>query len=67
MQKNLDPFGDFLICCSVLYILLKKVAEYPARYKSRRYGKTQINRFRDGFRLIICLIFSIYNLNVSKT
>lgn len=66
MQKNLDPFGDFDMLFSAVYFS-EKVAEYPIRYKSRKYGTTQINRFRDGFRLIIYLIFSIYNLNVSKT
>ena len=65
MQKDLDPFGDFDMIFSAVYFG-EKVAEYPIKYKTRKYGTTQINRFRDGFRLIIYLIFSIYNLNVSK-
>jgi len=65
MQKDLDPFGDFDMIFSAVYFG-EKVAEYPIKYKTRKYGTTQINRFSDGFRLIIYLIFSIYNLNVSK-
>ena len=64
-QKNLDPFGDFDMLFSAIYYG-EKIAEYPVKYKSRRYGKTQINRFRDGFRLIIYIFVAIYNLNVSK-
>ena len=44
----------------------EKVAEYPVNYRSRRYGKTQIHRFRDGLKLILYLLVSIFNLNVSK-
>ena len=64
-QKNLDPFGDFDMLFSAVYYG-EKIAEYPVKYKSRRYGETQINRFRDGFRLIIYVFVALYNLNVSK-
>ena len=64
-QKNIDPFGDFDMLFTATYFG-EKVAEYPVNYRSRRYGKTQIHRFRDGLKLILYLLVSIFNLNVSK-
>ena len=49
--NNLDPFGDFDFIFSAAYYG-EKISEYPVHYKARIYGKTQINRFRDGFKLI---------------
>lgn len=61
-QKKLkirDPFGDFDLLLSTSYYGLKMV-EYPINYKRRIYGKTQISRFRDGFRLLIYILKTIY-------
>ena len=48
---KLDPFGDFFLIFSSLRLNLKMI-EIPVRYKARKYGETQISRFRDGFKLI---------------
>jgi hypothetical protein len=48
---DLDPFGDF----DLLFGAIKnglRVGELPVRYRARTYGTTQINRFRDGARLL---------------
>lgn len=50
-----DPFGDFelLFGASQLYL---KIADVPVRYKERRYGSTNIRRFRNGWQLLrFCL------------
>lgn len=48
---NFDPFGDFdLIFGAVKQNL--KVIEVPVRYRERRYGTTNISRFKHGWLLI---------------
>ncbi len=54
---DFDPFGDFDLLMSAAYSG-QKIVEYPIYYRSRIYGKTQISRFRDGFKLIVYLIKS---------
>ena len=61
----LDPFGDFDLIFSAAYSG-EKILEYPVHYKSRVYGKTQIKRFRDGFKLIIYFFKSFLLFNTSK-
>jgi hypothetical protein len=61
--KIRDPFGDFDLLLSTSYYGLK-IVEYPINYKRRIYGKTQISRFRDGFRLLIYILKTIY---INKT
>lgn len=47
---NFDPFGDFdLIFGAVKQNL--KVVELPVRYQERRYGTTNISRFKHGWLL----------------
>lgn len=60
-----DPFGDFDLIFSAAYTG-QKIIEYPIHYKSRTYGKTQISRFRDGFKLIKYLLNSYFVLNTSR-
>ena len=48
---GLDPFGDFDLILGAAKLNLKMV-EIMVRYKGRRYGATQISRFRDGFQLL---------------
>ena len=55
--KLFDPFCDFDLIFTAA-VTGEKIVEYPIHYKSRIYGKTQISRFRDGFKLIIYLIKS---------
>lgn len=48
---NFDPFGDFdLIFGSAK--LNFKIIEIPIRYGQRKYGQTNIDRFRHGFLLL---------------
>lgn len=64
-QSILDPFGDF----DLLFNAANEgssIVEIPVHYKSRVYGKTQISRFRDGFKLIIYFISSFKKLNSSQ-
>lgn len=42
-----DPFGDFDLLFGAAYLGLR-IVDLPVRYQSRRYGETQINRWRDG-------------------
>ena len=60
-----DPFGDFDLLFSAAYSG-KQILELPVHYKKRVYGKTQISRFRDGFKLIKYLFLSYIILNKSK-
>jgi len=46
-----DPFGDYDLIFGAAKLSLK-IAEIPVHYKSRSYGETQINRFRDGALLL---------------
>ena len=62
--NKLDPFGDFDFLFSAAFYG-EKIVEYPVHYKARVYGKTQINRFRDGFKLIIYFIKSFAKFNSS--
>ncbi len=51
-----DPFGDFEMLFSASALELGMV-DVPIRYRSRTYGTTQIDRFRDGLVLFkMCLI-----------
>ncbi|MBU0987047.1 MAG: glycosyltransferase, partial [Proteobacteria bacterium] len=54
---DFDPFGDFdLIFGAVKHNL--KVVEIPIRYRERRYGTTNISRFRHGWLLLKMTIFA---------
>jgi hypothetical protein len=46
-----DPFGDFELIFGAALIGLR-IGEVPVHYRARTYGKTNIRRFRDGFRLL---------------
>jgi hypothetical protein len=46
-----DPFGDFDLIFGSSKLSLK-IVEVPVHYKSRTYGETQIDRFRDGWLLL---------------
>lgn len=46
-----DPFGDFDLILGAARLTLK-TAELPVRYGERRYGETQISRFRHGWYLL---------------
>ncbi len=53
-----DPFGDFdLIFGS--YKLNLKIIDLPITYKERKYGDTNISRFKHGFILLRMMFFAI--------
>ena len=60
-----DPFGDFDLLFSATYTG-QKIIEYPIHYRARKYGTTQISRFKDGFKLIKYLVSSYFLFNTSK-
>jgi glycosyltransferase involved in cell wall biosynthesis len=64
-QRIFDPFGDFDMIFNAAYEGAT-IVEIPVHYRSRIYGKTQISRFRDGFKLIIYFLASFKKLNSSK-
>lgn len=55
---DFDPFGDFDLIFGAIKLNLK-IAELPIRYKSRRYGSTQIQRFRHGWLLLQMCFFAM--------
>lgn len=63
--KTQDPFGDFDLLFTASYFG-EKILEVPIHYRARKYGKTQIRRFKDGFKLIKYLINSFYKFNTSS-
>jgi len=47
---DLDPFGDFDLLYGAARLGMR-IKEIPVRYRARRYGETQISRFRHGATL----------------
>jgi glycosyltransferase involved in cell wall biosynthesis len=58
---DFDPFGDFDLIFGATKLNLK-VVEIPVRYASRRYGETQISRFRHGWMLLRMVVFAFRKL-----
>lgn len=48
---NFDPFGDFDLLFGA-YKLNLKITDLPIRYRERKYGETNISRFRHGMILL---------------
>ena len=48
---NFDPFGDFDLIFGAIKANLK-VVEIPVRYRERKYGTTNISRFKNGLQLL---------------
>jgi hypothetical protein len=63
--KTKDPFGDFDLLFAAAYSG-HKILELPIHYKTRTYGETQINKYRDGYKLIKYLVRSFYKFNSSS-
>lgn len=47
-----DPFGDFELLFGAAWLNLR-VVDLPVRYRERKYGTTQISRFKDGWQLLL--------------
>jgi SAM-dependent methyltransferase len=56
-----DPFGDFDLIFGAAKQNLK-IIEIPVRYGARRYGRTQISRFRHGWLLLRMVFFALRKL-----
>jgi len=54
---NFDPFGDFDLLFGAAKLNLK-IMEVPIRYRARRYGETNIQRWRHGLLLLRMVIFA---------
>lgn len=52
-----DPFGDFDLLFGAAKLNLK-IMEVPIRYRARRYGETNISRWRHGVVLLRMVIFA---------
>ncbi|MBR6249901.1 MAG: glycosyltransferase [Bacteroidales bacterium] len=48
---DFDPFGDFDLLFGA-YKLNLRIVDLPIRYRERKYGSTNISRFRHGFILL---------------
>ncbi len=54
---DFDPFGDFDLLFGAHKLNLKMV-DLPIHYKERKYGNTNIRRFRHGFLLLKMSVFA---------
>jgi len=54
---DFDPFGDFDLLFGAAKLNLK-IVEVPVRYRSRKYGDTNINRWRHGWMLFKMVVFA---------
>jgi len=58
---DFDPFGDFDLIFGAAKQNLK-IIEVPIHYGARRYGDTNISRFRDGWLLLRMVAFAFRKL-----
>jgi SAM-dependent methyltransferase len=54
---DFDPFGDFDLLFGAAKLNLK-IMEIPIRYRARRYGETNISRWRHGVILLRMVMFA---------
>ena len=60
---DFDPFGDFDLIFGSSKLNLK-IVEVPIRYDERKYGETQISRFRHGWLLLKMVLFAYKKLKI---
>ncbi len=58
-----DPFGDFDLLLGATRLNLK-IVDLPVRYHSRKYGRTNINRWVHGWTLIRITFIAIMRLKL---
>jgi hypothetical protein len=58
---DFDPFGDFDLLFGAAKLNLK-ITDLPIRYRERRYGTTQIQRWRHGWLLLKMVFFAARRL-----
>lgn len=54
---DFDPFGDFDLLFGAAKLNLK-ILEVPVRYRARRYGETNISRWKHGWLLLRMVAFA---------
>jgi glycosyltransferase involved in cell wall biosynthesis len=54
---DFDPFGDFDLLFGAARLNLK-IMEVPIRYRARRYGETNISRWKHGWLLLKMVVFA---------
>jgi glycosyltransferase involved in cell wall biosynthesis len=54
---DFDPFGDFDLLFGAARLNLR-ITEVPIRYRARRYGETNIQRWRHGWLLLKMVVFA---------
>jgi glycosyltransferase involved in cell wall biosynthesis len=54
---DFDPFGDFDLLFGAAKLTLK-IVEVPIRYGARRYGETNIQRWKHGWLLLRMVVFA---------
>jgi len=54
---DFDPFGDFDLLFGAARLNLK-IVDLPIRYRERTYGKTNIDRWREGALLLRMVLFA---------
>lgn len=54
---DFDPFGDFDLIFGAARLNLK-ILEVPIRYRARRYGETNISRWKHGLLLLRMVVFA---------
>jgi hypothetical protein len=55
---DFDPFGDFDLLFGSSKLNLK-IIEIPIRYRARKYGETNISRFKHGWLLLRMVLFAV--------
>lgn len=59
--SKVDPFGDFDLLLGASKLNLK-IVDLPVRYRERKYGQTNIQRWRHGLMLLRITIAAMFNL-----
>lgn len=62
---NFDPFGDFDLIFGSSKLNLKLV-EVPIRYRARKYGDTNISRFKHGWLLLKMVVYAMNKIKFVK-
>jgi len=60
---DFDPFGDFDLLLGAGRQKFR-IIDIPVRYSVRRYGQTNISRFRHGWLLLRMAVFGFYKLKI---
>ncbi|HVN39059.1 MAG TPA: glycosyltransferase family 2 protein [Myxococcota bacterium] len=60
-----DPFGDFELLFPAALLGLG-IVDVPIRYRERRFGTTQIHRFRHGFELLRMTFLAVRAVKLAR-